>query len=103
MTDMDLLDFMVRQYQTQSKLAESLKLGDSAISSWRKTGQLPKAWKMYFMAQFEKSGEANEKLVKQANDMMNANAIGQAAMRNAGSLYNKMPGHYERAAFKNEI
>lgn len=56
-TDMDLLDFMVRQYQTQSKLAEALKLGDSAISSWRKTGQLPKAWKMYFMAQFEKGAQ----------------------------------------------
>ena len=103
MNDIDLLDFMVRQHQTQAKMAAALKLTDGAISKWRSRGELPKGWRMYFQAQFNKSGEANEKLVKQANDMMNANAIGQAAMRNAGSLYNKMPGHYERAAFKNEI
>ena len=56
MTDMDLLDFMVRQYQTQGKMAQSLKLSEGAISKWRSRGELPKAWKMYFMAQFEKMG-----------------------------------------------
>jgi hypothetical protein len=58
MTDIDLLDFMVRQYQTQGKMAQSLKLSEGAISKWRSRGELPKAWRMYFMTQFEKKGEA---------------------------------------------
>lgn len=60
MNDMELLDFMVRQYQTQSKMANALKLSDSAISNWRSRGELPNAWRMYFMVQFNKKGEANE-------------------------------------------
>jgi hypothetical protein len=58
MTDMDLLDFMVRQYQTQSKMANALKIGDSAISKWRSRGEVPNAWRMYFMVQFNKGGKA---------------------------------------------
>jgi hypothetical protein len=58
MTDMDLLDFMVQKYKTQARLAESLKIGDSTISNWRKTKKLPKSWKMYFMAQFNKGEKA---------------------------------------------
>lgn len=57
MTDMDLLDFMVRQYQTQGKMAQSLKLSEGAISKWRSRGELPKAWRMYFMAQFDKGAQ----------------------------------------------
>jgi hypothetical protein len=58
MTDMDLLDFMVRQYQTQSKMANALKIGDSAISNWRSRGEVPNAWRMYFMVQFNKGEKA---------------------------------------------
>ena len=58
MNDMELLDYMVRKYLTQSKMANALKLGDSAISNWRKDGKLPNAWRMYFLTQFNK-GEAN--------------------------------------------
>ena len=59
MSDMDLLDFMVRQYQTQSKMANALKLSDGAISKWRSRGELPNAWRMYFNVQFFKKGEQN--------------------------------------------
>lgn len=57
MNDMELLDFMVRQYKTQARLAASLKLGDSAVSNWRTEKKIPNAWKMYFMAQFEKGAQ----------------------------------------------
>jgi hypothetical protein len=57
MTDMELLDYMVRKYLTQSKMANALKLGDSAISNWRKDGKLPNAWRMYFLTQFNKHPE----------------------------------------------
>ena len=59
MNDIDLLDFMVRQYQTQAKMATALKLTDGAISKWRSRGELPNAWRMYFMVQFNKKGENN--------------------------------------------
>ena len=57
MNDIDLLDFTVRQYGTQSKMAAALKLTDGAISKWRSRGELPNAWRMYFQAQFDKKGE----------------------------------------------
>lgn len=57
MNDIDLLDFMVRQYQTQANLATALKLTDGAISKWRSRGALPQGWKLYFQAQFDKKGE----------------------------------------------
>jgi hypothetical protein len=83
MTDMDLLDFMVRQYKTQAKLAESLKIGDSTISNWRKTKKLHKGWRMYFMAQFNKVDanreEEQARHAKHVSEMQNANAIGSSA------------------------
>ena len=60
MNDIDLLNFMARQYLTQAKLATALKLTDGAISKWRKAGELPNAWKMYFQAQFDKKGAEND-------------------------------------------
>jgi hypothetical protein len=50
-------------------MANALKLGDSAISNWRKDGKLPNAWRMYFLTQFNKHPE---NLGNQINDAFNA-------------------------------
>lgn len=76
MNDIDLLDFMVRQHQTQANLATALKLTDGAISKWRSRGALPQGWKLYFQAQFDKTDEAkikdpNRALVMVENDWHN--------------------------------
>lgn len=98
MNDIDLLDFMVRQYQTQAKMAQALKLTDGAISKWRSRGELPRAWRMYFQAQFDKTDESRVVLTNYANQFMQGalndlqrygNAVGQSCMKNAGKLYNK--------------
>jgi hypothetical protein len=112
MTDMDLLDFMVRQYKTQARLAESLKLGDSAVSNWRTEKKIPKSWKMYFMAQFNKVDanreEEQARIAKYAREMQNANNQAGAAAAGLSFIYligsgqaNCFPSDYQKAQFNN--
>jgi DNA-binding XRE family transcriptional regulator len=56
LTDTELLEFMIRQYGTKADLARALGLSYQAIVQWgNEKRSIPRAWRLYFEAQFEKN------------------------------------------------